>query len=161
MTKNDLLWCISTILFYYFYLLLILLYMLFINMRCFDKHTVANPIYKHKWYLIDLFHSAFSKTRMYTVLKSLISIFVFTMNIEACSSHETLSRGGSRTAATSKMEHFVIIVNGFQPLIIITKNSILDVATVLDPPLLSKHLWIFISSCRWQQWHKKVILSVF
>ena len=24
-------------------------------------------------------------------------------------------RGGSRTAATSKMEHFVIIVNGFQP----------------------------------------------
>ena len=25
-------------------------------------------------------------------------------------------RGGSRTAATSKMERFVIIVNGFQPL---------------------------------------------
>ena len=24
-------------------------------------------------------------------------------------------RGGSRTAATSKMERFVIIVNGFQP----------------------------------------------
>ena len=45
------------------------------------------------------------------------------------------SRGGSRTAATSKMECFVIIVNGFQPLTIITKRSILDVATVLDPPL--------------------------
>ena len=45
------------------------------------------------------------------------------------------SRGGSRTAATSKMEHFVIIVNGFQPLTIITKSSILDVATVLEPPL--------------------------
>ena len=44
-------------------------------------------------------------------------------------------RGGSRTAATSKMELFVIIVNGFEPLTIITKCSILDVAAVLDPPL--------------------------
>ena len=44
-------------------------------------------------------------------------------------------RGGSRTAATSKMELFVILVNGFQPLTIITKCSILDVAAVLDPPL--------------------------
>ena len=42
---------------------------------------------------------------------------------------------GSRTAATSKMERFAIIVNGFQPLTIITKRSILDVAAVLDPPL--------------------------
>ena len=45
------------------------------------------------------------------------------------------NRGGSRTAATSKMELFVIIVNGCQPLTIITKCSILDVAAVLDPPL--------------------------
>ena len=45
------------------------------------------------------------------------------------------SRGGSRAAATSKMECFVIIVNGFQPLTIITKHSILDVAVVLDPPV--------------------------
>ena len=44
-------------------------------------------------------------------------------------------RGGSRAAATSQMECFVIIVNGFQPLIINTKRSILDVAAVLDPPL--------------------------
>ena len=44
-------------------------------------------------------------------------------------------RGGSRAAATSKIERFVIIVNGFQPLTIITKCSILDVATVLDLPL--------------------------
>ena len=43
--------------------------------------------------------------------------------------------GGSRTAATCKMEHFVIIVNGWKPLTIITKSSILDVAAVLDPPL--------------------------
>ena len=40
-------------------------------------------------------------------------------------------RGGSRTAATSKMERFVIIVNGFQPLTIITNWSILDVAAAL------------------------------
>ena len=33
------------------------------------------------------------------------------------------------------MECFVIIVNGFQPLTIITKRSILDVAAALDPPL--------------------------
>ena len=45
------------------------------------------------------------------------------------------TRGGSRAAATSKMERFVIIVNGFQPLTIITKRSILDGAAALDPPL--------------------------
>ena len=44
-------------------------------------------------------------------------------------------RGGSRAAATFKMELFVIIVNSFQALNIITKSSILDVAAVLDPPL--------------------------
>ena len=50
-------------------------------------------------------------------------------------------RGGSRTAATSKTEPFVIIVNSFQPLTIITKCAILDVAIVLDPPLIIlKHL---------------------
>ena len=47
-----------------------------------------------------------------------------------------MHRDGSRTAATFKMERFVIIVNGFQPLTIITKRSILDVAAVLDPPLM-------------------------
>ena len=44
-------------------------------------------------------------------------------------------RGGSRAAATSKMKRFVIIVNGFQPLAIITKRSSLDVAAAQDPPL--------------------------
>ena len=33
------------------------------------------------------------------------------------------------------MKRFVIIVNGFQPLTIITKRSISDVAASLDPPL--------------------------
>ena len=45
-------------------------------------------------------------------------------------------RGGSRAAATSKMEYFVIIVNGFQPLTLITKYSILDFAAALDPLLM-------------------------
>ena len=44
-------------------------------------------------------------------------------------------RGGSRTVATSKMERFVKIVNDFQPLTIVSKRPILDVAAVLDPPL--------------------------
>ena len=43
--------------------------------------------------------------------------------------------GGSRAAATSKIECFVIIVNGWKPLTIITKHFILDVAAALDPPL--------------------------
>ena len=40
----------------------------------------------------------------------------------------TKFRGRSRAASTSKMERF-------QPLTIITKRSILDVAAALDPPL--------------------------
>ena len=43
--------------------------------------------------------------------------------------------GRSRAAAASKMECFVIIVNGLNPLTIITKRSILDVPAALDPPL--------------------------
>ena len=45
-------------------------------------------------------------------------------------------RDGSRTAATSKMEHFVIIANGWKLLTIITKSSILNVAAVLNLPLM-------------------------
>ena len=45
-------------------------------------------------------------------------------------------RGGPRTAETSTTERIAIIVNGFQPLTIITKRSILDVAAVLDPSVL-------------------------
>ena len=48
----------------------------------------------------------------------------------------TVTGGRSRAATTSKMKHFVIIVNGFQPFTIITKCYILDVAAALDPPQL-------------------------
>ena len=60
-----------------------------------------------------------------------------------------LVRGGSRTATTSKMERFVIIVNDFKPLTVIAKRSILDVAAALDPPLscyISHILDIFMTS---------------
>ena len=48
----------------------------------------------------------------------------------------SITGGGSRNAGTSKMEHFVMIVNGWKALAIITKSSILDVAAVLDPSLI-------------------------
>ena len=50
-----------------------------------------------------------------------------------------ITRSRSRAAATSKMECFVIIVNGWKPLTIITKHSILDAAAALDPPLIACH----------------------
>ena len=46
-----------------------------------------------------------------------------------------IAEAGSRTVATSKMEPFVIIINGWKALTIIAKHSILDVAAVLDLPL--------------------------
>ena len=45
------------------------------------------------------------------------------------------------------MERFVIIVNGRKPLTIITKLSILDVAAVLDPPLI---FYRFYPNCQTQ-----------
>ena len=48
-----------------------------------------------------------------------------------------MTGGGCRTAATSTMEHFVIIVNALKPLTIITKCSVLDIAAVLDSPLMT------------------------
>ena len=44
------------------------------------------------------------------------------------------------------MELFVIIVNGFQPLTIITRCSIFDVAAVLDPPLIFHFMSLFLAS---------------
>ena len=45
-------------------------------------------------------------------------------------------KGGSRTVATSKMELFMVIVDSWKPLTIITKCSILDIAAVLNRPLV-------------------------
>ena len=54
-------------------------------------------------------------------------------------------RGGFRTAATSKMELFVIVVNGFQPLTIIKKSSILDIAVVLNQLLWASVIFQFLT----------------
>ena len=51
------------------------------------------------------------------------------------------NRNESKPVATSKMERFVIIVNGWKPLTIITKCPILDVAEVLDPPVEKVFTW--------------------
>ena len=44
-------------------------------------------------------------------------------------------RGGSRAAAASKTDHFVITVNGWKSVTIITKRVILVFPATLDPPL--------------------------
>ena len=49
---------------------------------------------------------------------------------------EKINRGRSRTAVTSKVELFVIIVKRWKLLTIFTKSSTLDVAAVLDPLLI-------------------------
>ena len=61
-----------------------------------------------------------------------ISNALFSTQPQCC-----ITRGGCRTSSTSMMEHFVLIVNDWKPLTIVTKNSILDVAAVLDSPLIT------------------------
>ena len=74
-----------------------------------------------------------SRYQSFVVLSNFIAFLCFVPNI-----FSKITRGGSSTAATSTMERLVIIVNSFQPLTIITKHSIVDVAAVLDPPLIAK-----------------------
>ena len=57
-------------------------------------------------------------------------------------------RDWSRAAATSRIERFVIVINYWKPLTIITKRSILDVAAALDPPLI----YILHPSCFCEIW---------
>ena len=82
----------------------------------------------------NLILKSFGEILLYFV----IAQTVFTKVLLLCKwkSKRKIGRGGSRAAATTKMECFVIIVNGFQPSTIITTRSILDVAAVLDPPLI-------------------------
>ena len=54
--------------------------------------------------------------------------------------------------AASKMERFVVIINGFQPFTITTKRSILDVAVVLDLSLLRLgNIWILGKNIPWNK----------
>ena len=54
-----------------------------------------------------------------------------------------LFRGICRAQATSKIELFVTLFNGFQSLTNVTKNYILDVMGVLDPSLLLRIKMLF------------------
>ena len=73
------------------------------------------------------------KAQQNTILLFLTNLFI--RKVLRTNQLGTSIRGGSETAATSKMQHFVIIVSGWQLFTISTKRSILDVAAVLDPPL--------------------------
>ena len=75
----------------------------------------------------DCSYSNFNETYFFQNIALIKAIYIVTKH--------NCVRGGSRIAVTSKMEHFVIIVNEWKPLTIMTKSSILDFATVLDPPL--------------------------
>ena len=50
------------------------------------------------------------------------SFLLFSFKSVLVTTLEILNRGGSRTATTTKVELFVIIVNRWKPLIIITKS---------------------------------------
>ena len=65
-------------------------------------------------------------------------------------------RGGSRAAATSKTECFVVIVNGWKPFTIITKRSILDVAAALDQPLMLTR----VTNMQWRRRYENVKKSM-
>ena len=63
----------------------------------------------------------------FTYEQEVLTSYFFFVEVYKDHSFNFLRLGGSRIAATSKMEHFVIIVNGWKPLTIIRKSSILDV----------------------------------
>ena len=80
-------------------------------------------------------------------LQKLIKLIHMLYNICYTYTKFVICRDGSMTAVTSKMESFVITVNGFKPLTVITKLSILDVAAVLDPPMICVHYIYILYLC--------------
>ena len=59
------------------------------------------------------------------------------------------------------MERFLIIVNGFHALSIITKRSLLDVAAVLDPPLHHLNCSFILACLKGILCHNKIECFVF
>ena len=58
-------------------------------------------------------------------------------------------RGGSRAAATSKMERFVITVNGWKPLFIVAFLFFIQLGeSIYDPPQLKPILWHYKKSAK-------------
>ena len=75
--------------------------------------------------------SFFKKEHLYS-FKEYFKVLSFQKKIE----HIKYGFFLQQTAATSRMKHYVIIVNNWKLLTIITKCSIKNVAAVLNPPLL-------------------------
>ena len=79
-----------------------------------------------------LFLSILRSTSLLTKIQKLHLLGTSSVRVLQTNQSSQVYRGGSTTAAASKMDCFVIIVNGWKPF---TKRFILDVAVVLDPPL--------------------------
>ena len=100
-------------------------------------------------FYVTLFQEIWKFTMIYSLLKNLqiqsekISAFCFRIYIRISllqlailvQIYFNAFRRRSRTAAIYQMECFMIIINGWKLLTIITKRSILDDAAVLDLPV--------------------------
>ena len=84
----------------------------------------------------ESFEESFSSSFFLNILTETRNICFKNFKISYLLLFHFFIRGGSRAAAISKMNCFVIIVNGWKPLTIITKRFMLHVAAALDPPLL-------------------------
>ena len=118
------------------------LYLVFDIVNFLEKLETKNLKMNFRDFLSEVNHIIANRKTLFEQIEQNLTVIQYirinnntTHNVYAADSFT--SRGGSRTAATSKMERFVIIVNGFQPLTIITKRSILHVAAVLDPSMTS------------------------
>ena len=97
----------------------------------------------------EMSESCFSNFNLWLYSYGILSGLSITFFFKKVKTFFRESRGGSRTAATSKMERFVIIVGAWKPLTIITKHSILVIAAALHPPVVSyltKYFWLFVKS---------------
>ena len=89
----------------------------------------------HTKHALNNKESILDRNSRWKVYVSYMKLFL-TLETIFCKFGVKSCRDVSRIPATFKMERFVIIVNGWKPLTIVTKSFILDVATVLDLPLM-------------------------
>ena len=110
--------------------------------------NLQNSYWKYKasyWFIFEFFEYTVQIKLIFLLVSLCVvtaqEVKVFVQNFFSKFKQIQSSRGGSRAA--SKMECFVIVVNSFQPLTIITKHSILVVAAALDPPLSSLQVYLY------------------
>ena len=91
--------------------------------------------------ILRAYRSYFHQSEVAKCLVAIIFTVCYNVHSQPCAHQSkkvkwksSRSRGGSRGVAISKMERFVIIVNGWKPLTIVTKRSILDITAALDQP---------------------------